>query len=68
MPRAEYTPSMVRLRQGTISEINKLIDELEKDPLPHGAHYAARLKTLMHLYFGTLPASYRGEQSKNGRS
>ena len=61
MPRAEYTPNMVKLRRATVGKINHLLDQLADDPAPHGEHYSDRIKTLLDLYFGTIPATYRGE-------
>lgn len=64
MPRAEYTPSMVNLRRATVDKINRILDQLADDPQPHGEHYSDRLKTLLDLYFGTVPATYRGEPAE----
>jgi hypothetical protein len=59
---------MVRLREATIEKLYKLIKQLEEDPTPHGAHYAERVRTLLDLYFGTLPSTYRGESRAQKRN
>lgn len=64
MPRAEYSKSMIRMRKATIDKLYELADRIETDNTAHhGEQYAQQLRTLLDLYFGTVPPTYRGESN-----
>jgi hypothetical protein len=63
VPNPQHTPTMIALRKATIEKIYDLTEQLGDDPTPHGRHYSDRMKTLLDLYFGTVPPTYRGDAS-----
>ena len=61
MPRSEYSETAKRLRSATVQNLRATLDELESSQMDEGYHFARRIETLLDLYIGTLPKSYRDD-------
>ena len=62
MPKATYSINMTKLRRTTIKELKATIQELPTTDANPAVleQFSKRLDTLLDMYLGTLPPTYRG--------